>query len=61
MDQNRINVEAEMSEESDRRLTIEIPTEIQAGGDDVCQCRECCTVIVGGRPGPCPGPVGKMF
>jgi hypothetical protein len=51
MDQNNIDVAIENKEESEERLSIEVPTQIQAGLGAVCTCGpgnccSCCGVII---------------
>jgi uncharacterized protein with PIN domain len=43
MDQvKNAHIASETQEKAEPRLTIEIPTEIQAG--NVCQCTQCCNI-----------------
>jgi hypothetical protein len=52
METNDLNVATETNEESEQRLSIEVPTQIQAGLAAVCTCGPgghccgCCGVII---------------
>jgi|SwirhirootsSR2_FD_contig_51_2420475_length_244_multi_3_in_0_out_0_1 hypothetical protein len=52
METNDLNVATDTNEESEQRLSIEVPTQIQAGLAAVCTCGPgghccgCCGVII---------------
>jgi len=51
METNDLNVATDTNEESEQRLSIEVPTQIQAGLNAVCTCGpgnccSCCGVII---------------